>query len=125
METKELTIKNRLTPFDFDCWRQLAEEDPQSFDEHRRRAINEVIDSSPVAMRSRLRGLQWRIDMEIRRSKNAMDSCLRINRLMLDSVYARSGLVETVRSLIEAEDCQHSPLSKAAVIPLFRQGSGT
>ncbi len=123
MPTIELTIENRLNPFDFDYWRRLAEEDPESFEDHRSRAINSVIGSSPALMRRRLRGLQWRIDMEIRRSKNAMDSCLRINRMMMDSVHARGGLIESVRDLTEAGDYRSYPVSHAVVIPFFRRQS--
>ena len=114
------TPDERLEPFDFDYWRQLAEEDPESFENLRNRMIDEVIDSSPEPMRKRLRGLQWRIDMEIRRSRNALDSCIRLNRMMLDSVYAKDGLVDSVRNLAGSVDRPKRPAEKAAVIPLRR-----
>ncbi|MGH8547886.1 MAG: DUF3135 domain-containing protein [Methylococcales bacterium] len=114
------TITDRLDPFDFDYWMQLATKDPGKFDDYRLQAIDEIIGSSPVYLQKRLRGLQWRIDMEIRRSKNAMDSCLRLNRMMMDSVCAGEGLIESVRNLTGPVRKGHS-VTGAVVIPFHRR----
>ena len=122
MEKIKPTINQRLDPFDFDFWRQLAEKDPESFEKHRAQLIHSVIESSPAFLHKRLRGLQWRIDMEIRRSKNAMDSCLRINRMMMDSVYEKNGLLESIRNLMDHTGHRRSePLAYADVIPIRRK----
>lgn len=106
MTTNKQTENEQTKAFDFDYWRELAEKDPEQFEECRRRAINEVIDASPSSMQRRLRGLQWRVDMEIGRSKNAMDSCVRINRMMMDSVYAKDGLLDAIQNLLDASSSE-------------------
>lgn len=121
MITTKPTITNRLNPFDFDYWSQLAKNEPAKFEGRRRAAINQTIASSPFYLKKRLQGLQWRIDMEIRRSKNPMDSCLRLNRMMLDTVYAGEGLIQSVRKLADATPQNRAV--EAIVIP-FRRSSG-
>ena len=94
---------------------QLAKMDPEKFKEQRNHAVNTMIDSAPLVLQKRLRGLQWRIDMEIRRSKNPMDSCLRINRMMMNSVYARGGFVESFENLVCPADPPQSAGTNAVV----------
>ncbi|MCI0652986.1 MAG: DUF3135 domain-containing protein [Methylococcaceae bacterium] len=120
MTKTKATITNRLDPFDFDYWKQLAKKDPVKFEHDRQDAINDIIETCPVYLRKRLRGLQWRIDLEIRRSKNAMDSCLRLNRMMMDSVCACDGLIHSVRSLTGPDHKSYS-VTEAVVIPFRRR----
>ncbi|MGR9105620.1 MAG: DUF3135 domain-containing protein [Gammaproteobacteria bacterium] len=121
MEKQEKIINKWLDPFDFDYWCKLAEDDPESFEHLREHMIRELINSSPAILRPRLRGLQWRIDMEIRLSKNAVDRCIRINRMMMNSVYANGGLIETLRNLVAPEVGQAPALARGLVIPFRRQ----
>ncbi len=87
--------------FDFDMWSQLAKENPEEFERKRRIAVNAVISNFPASMQNRLRGLQWRIDVEIQRSKNPLDSCIRINRMMIDKVYGPGGLLDSLHDLTD------------------------
>lgn len=80
--------------FDFDQWKTLAETDPEAFERRRQALIDSYIDGAPQSKRQRLRGLQWRVDMERRRSSNPMQSFLRIYTMMWDSVYAEGGLLQ-------------------------------
>lgn len=89
------------TEFNFDMWAQLAKEDPEEFERKRRATINTVLSKAPASMQNRLRGLQWRIDMEIKRSKNPLDGCIRINRMMIDTIYAPGGLLESLHRLTD------------------------
>ena len=89
------------TIFDFDAWVELAKSDPEKFEQKRKESVSELIESVPEPMRQRLNGLQWRIDMEIRRSSNSMDACLRIYKMMMDSVYSPGGLFEALNALLE------------------------
>jgi len=54
--------------FDFDRWARLARSDPERFEAQRRAAIDSLIDEAPEECQRRLSGLQFRIDMERRRS---------------------------------------------------------
>lgn len=96
-------------PFDFDYWADLASSDPERFEAEKLSAINSLISSSPRRMQKRLRGLQWRIDMEIRRGKNSLDGCLRVHRMMIEQVYAAGGLVDSLYRLGTPE----APLPRA------------
>ncbi|MEE9395856.1 MAG: DUF3135 domain-containing protein [Methylococcales bacterium] len=95
--------------FDFDYWMNLAKENPSAFDEHRKNEIKAVIESAPEHMHKRLFGLQWRIDMDIKKGKNPMDSCLRVYRMMLDSIYGENGLLE---ALTRASENTTSPVAQ-------------
>jgi hypothetical protein len=76
--------------FSFDEWKKLAEENPEAFEFTRQFMIDSLIKQAKEA--DRLKRLQWRIDMERRRSKNPMSACVRISSMMLDSFYADTGL---------------------------------
>jgi hypothetical protein len=69
--------------FDFDEWAMLARTAPDEFEQRRRALIeSEILLSDNV---HRLRGLQWRIDLEISRARNPMDACVRLSNMMWDS----------------------------------------
>lgn len=71
--------------FDWDTWSRLARENPAEFERRRLEAIEEVIASAPQDTQQRLRGLQFRIDMERERSSSPLGACVRINRMMWES----------------------------------------
>lgn len=121
MEKIKPRLKDRLESFDFDYWMQLAKSDPEQFERQRSDTVHAMINSSPPAIQKRLRGLQWRIDMEIRRSKNSMDACLRINQMMMNSVYASGGLIESIENLVGATDHPQPAATNAVVIPFPRR----
>lgn len=74
--------------FDFDYWRDLAKNDPAAFEAAREQEINKHITSisDDEHTQERLRRLQWRVEMERKRSKNPMDSAVRIYDMMWESV---------------------------------------
>ena len=80
--------------FDFDHWAALARDNPEGFEELRRHRVDEIIQQSAPQQRQRLRGIQFRIDMERRRSGTAMGACVRIQSLMWDSVLGPDGFYE-------------------------------
>jgi hypothetical protein len=71
------------TTFEFESWLALAQADPPEFERRRRHAVERVIESARAP--ARLRGLQFRIDMERRRSRTPYKSCLRLYQMMWDS----------------------------------------
>ncbi len=90
------TIEMMSDDFDqwFDDMVELARNDPQAFEDLRKRMVDEVIDEAPEENRRRLVGLQWRVDQERKLAKNPLAACIRISDLMWDSVTGDGGLLE-------------------------------
>lgn len=62
---------------------KLSEEELENL---RKECINEIINSAQTPeQRDRLKGIQFKIDMEKKRSKNPMEACLRIFSMMQES----------------------------------------
>ncbi len=107
--------------FDFESWMALAQTDPEEFERRRQEEIESAIAKAPEDMRDRLRGLQWRIDMERRRCKTPLAACMRLNSLMWDFVYAENGFLATLNACVRpGESTRKDPESfqpKARIIP--------
>ena len=69
--------------FDLDEWMRLAKRDPVAFEFRRKETIKQTIDQSRTEKRI-LEGLQFRLDMERRRSRNPMAACIRLYGMMMD-----------------------------------------
>lgn len=69
----------------FDVLMDLAQNDPDKLEEIRQKLSAEIMADATPTLRPKLEGLNFRINMERQRSKNAMQSCLRITALMHDS----------------------------------------
>lgn len=101
--------------FDFDHWAQLAQTDPDRFERDRRAVLAQALRRVPVQRRKRLRCLQWRIDQVRRTSGSPLGACIRLSRMMWDSVQGERGLAALLRH-------PHLPsLPEAQVIPLHRR----
>jgi len=105
--------------FDFDAWTSLAEQDIESFEAERDKLLNQVIEAGYD--KRLLNGLQFRINMERRRAKNPMDSCIRISKMMnrqfYDKFFPAFGRAD--------EYCKidlHRPSKSADIIP-FKKDS--
>lgn len=77
-------MKPELPPFEEMV--DLARNRPDELEQLRNRVCESIINEAPVAIRQRLRGLQFQIDMERRRASNPMASCVRISQMMFDSL---------------------------------------
>lgn len=111
---------------EFRQWAEMAEENPELFESLRQAAIEEAIAAAPPAHRERLRCLQWRIDQERRKASNPLSACVRISRMMWESVSGPGGLLENL-SQIQAmmagrgrAKVEQAP--KAEILP-FRSGA--
>jgi len=87
------------TKFDFDSWVTLAKKDPQAFEKERNRVIERAITRAPAHTQQRLRGLQWKLDMIRHTSPTPMSACLRINKLLWESLSGNNGLLENLNRL--------------------------
>lgn len=97
--------------FSFDDWKHLASTDPEAFEKERERLIRKTISKAPANYRTRLLRLQWRVDMERKRHTNPMSSCVRLSKMMLDSVYGEHGLVSALNGSTARGDAKVPPTS--------------
>jgi hypothetical protein len=68
--------------FDAEEWRRLARENPEEFERRRAAIIEEMIAQAPPEHQQRLRGLQFRIDLERRKAKTALGAAVRLQSMM-------------------------------------------
>jgi len=78
--------------FDFDEWAALARSNPTEFEARRQALLDDYLQQFPDADQRRLRGLQFRIDMERRRARTPLAACIRLSSMMWDSVVGPHGL---------------------------------
>ena len=82
-----------VTPGNFDEWAALALSDPQAFEVQRQEVIDRAIRAAPAARQEKLRRIQWKLDQIRRTSRTPMAACLRMNRLLWESVSGDNGLL--------------------------------
>jgi hypothetical protein len=83
----------------FDTLLTLAKQDPKRLDALKRDITEAWIQQAPAEYQRRLRGIQFQIDMEVRRAKNPMDACIRISNMMHGSfAELRDRLNETTQT---------------------------
>jgi hypothetical protein len=70
----------------FEALLVLAKEDPVEFEALRDQLCKQIVDQAPEHISRRLKGLQFKINIERRRSKTALKSCLELSKLMNNSL---------------------------------------
>lgn len=107
--------------FDWDTWSTLAKDDPEAFERKRIETIEALISSASPELQPRLRGLQFRIDMERSRSSSPMGACVRINRMMWDSFGELRGALDDLRKELNGTERQveraRAPRQSATIVP--------
>jgi len=91
--------------FDFDEWAALYQSDPAAFEARRAREISQAINSASEGSRRRLQGLQFRIELELQRSKTPLGRCVRMSNMMWDSVLE---LRDALKLLVEVPSAEAS-----------------
>ena len=90
---------------DVDALMKAAREDPAALESMRKSMIERLIESAPnEAAQRRLRGLQFRVDVERERAPNPMAACITLSRMMHESLAELRGalLAPEIRSLPNA-----------------------
>jgi hypothetical protein len=113
-------MQNIDTDFNFDEWAKMAKEDPEAFENKRKKMIQDVIDATSPEVQRRMQGLQWQIDNVRSTSSNPMASCLKISQMMWDNVLGDDGLLENMRKLNDPEQISKlkQPKESATIISL-------
>jgi len=73
--------------FSFDKCMQLALEDLDAFEDYRAELVKQIIEEAKPENQQKLKGLQFRIDMERRKARTPMSSCLKLYGMMVDYFY--------------------------------------
>lgn len=113
---------NHVVLPEFDQLRELAQKDPEALERLRRELCDQLICSAPEAYRRKLRGLQFRVDMERRRAKSPMAACIAISGMMHDSFdQLRQALNEAAGNATSATGgSPHESALEAKVLPFRR-----
>ena len=89
-------MKNNTLP-DFDTLKYLNEHSPEKVECILRANIAQIFENASGKNLRRLKGLQFQIDAQRQLSKNPMDSCLRVSRMMHDSFLELNAALRTFR----------------------------
>lgn len=111
------TPPTRVT-FDFDAWVDLARQNPQAFEEKRKRIIEDAIQGASPRKQQRLRCLQWKLDKIRETSRTPMIACLHINRLLWEHVTGEQGLLRSLQQLQTGHPESSTNRTTAEIIPL-------
>jgi hypothetical protein len=115
-----MSNRNPMTPDGFDEWAALAKSDPQAFETQRRQVIDRAIRAAPAARQQQLRRIQWKLDQIRSTSRTPMAACLRMNRLLWESLSGENGLLAGLQqpALIRQ---RAATTASARIIPLARR----
>jgi hypothetical protein len=102
--------------FDLAEWQRLAREDPAQFERRRHETIEAVIAQAPEALQPRLRGLQFRIDLERTRAKTPLGAAIRLHSMMWDEFQALRDALNRLAQ-IDLRAPPHPERAPARVIP--------
>ncbi len=108
----------------FDEMVRLAKTDPEALERIRLQLIEDTIAEAPEACHRRLRGLQFQIDMERRRAGNPMGACVRISKMMHDSLYTlRQTLNSAIGEPVDAALETFEPAKPATIVAFPMQAN--
>lgn len=115
-------VKPTKKGFDFEYWRDLAKKDPEAFEAAREQEINQYISGlANEDVQDRMRRLQWRVEMERKRSKSPMDSAVRIYDMMWESVGKNFEAIQDLAEHFKPEDQRTSSKTSKAKVLEFKQ----
>jgi len=103
----------------FDRMVEMAKNDPQALERLRLQLVRETINEAPEEYRQRLHGLQFQIDGKRLTSKNPMQACLEISRMMHESLMEMKTYINGIDG---SSDNQQTDEVKAAQVLSFPLG---
>jgi len=104
-----------MTLPDFDTMMHLHRKDPQAIERLRHQLSSELVSNSSGDKKRRLLGLQFRIDIELRRAGNPTARLLKLSRIMQESLTGLNYcLNEAIAAIVKKNKAQ-----KADIVPLF------
>ena len=112
------STEKKETGFNFDRWSELAQSDPEAFENMRNEKLAECIARAPGNQQHRLRCLQWRIDMIRKQAKTPLSACIKISNMMWDTLHL---LGDTYQQLHKKPQQPVLAYQKQATVLPFRQ----
>lgn len=106
---------------DFDTLLAMYQQDPESLEKLRSKLTRKLLNSAPDSTRQRLEGLQFRINMELKRAGNPTARCLRLSGMMHESFAELNHCLHHPFDVVSAR--QQQP--KADILPLTRRRQNT
>lgn len=106
----------------------LAQDAPEALEALRRKLYEQILQQAPEHMCRRLKGLQFKIDMERRRAKTPLASCLKLSSMMHESLMELKAALSNPQEFLRIHQLTpQPPLNKkredkhptAQIIPLF------
>jgi hypothetical protein len=111
-----MSNRTPMTPGGFDEWAALAKSDPQAFETQRRQVIDRAIRAAPAARQQKLHRIQWKLDQIRSTSRTPMVACLRMQRLLWESVTGENGLLACLQQPLIRQ--RPAAAASARIIPL-------
>ncbi len=97
----------------------MARNDPQGLEALRKSLTEAVIDAaSNEITRQRLKGLQFKVDMECEKARTPLAACIRISEMMCRS------LADLHRSMVEPDHYRTDSQTKSPAVLRFPSTSG-
>ena len=94
-------VEIKKDDFDFNYWSKLAKQDPEAFEAAREAEINKHISSlEDEDVKERMHRLQWRIEIERKRSSSQLNAASRIYDMMWESVGRNIKALDELADLI-------------------------
>ena len=103
--------------FNLEEWQRLARDDPGEFERRRQATIEALIAQAPPEYQVRLRGLQFRIDLERRRAKTPLGATVRLQSMMWERF---AELREALQTLAGGTTLPVVPVENARILPFTK-----
>lgn len=120
---KHVKLNEGLSDFvkDFDRWAEIAKTDPEKFEAHRQKMLDDFFELIPQSRQQRIRGLQFQVDMECRKAKTPLAACIKISSMMWDNISKENGLMDAFRALTQGTELGKKCGEKAKLITFSRE----
>lgn len=107
-----------MLKFSLDKCIKLAQDNPEALEDYRKALVKQLINHADPGIQQRLKGIQFKIDMERRKAHTAMDSCLKLHCLMIEFFQEKFvPKVHSCNSIYELSSIESSDSHTAKIIP--------
>ncbi|ARU56944.1 hypothetical protein OLMES_2899 [Oleiphilus messinensis] len=108
---------------DFDVMLEMAKQDPEALEALRKSLVEKVIATADDRYKRKLKGLQFKIDMERQRARTPLATCLALSGMMHDSFYRLNDSLNEFRQLSLNADIESPTSAEGAVFQTGQNAS--